>query len=45
MGRQRKMSRKVFVDTSAWIALINGDDTLHERSIEIIKQLYTILIQ
>ena len=40
MGRQRKMPKGVFVDTVAWVALINDKDTFHKRSIEIIKQLY-----
>jgi hypothetical protein len=40
MERQRKMTRKVFMDTSAWIALINDSDALHKQAIEIIEQLY-----
>ena|SRR2546428_12615939 len=31
--------KRVFVDTAAWIALINEDDDLHTRAHEVLKQL------
>lgn len=31
--------KKVFVDTAAWIALINEDDDLHTKAHEVLKQL------
>jgi predicted nucleic acid-binding protein len=31
--------RKIFVDTAAWIALLNKDDTLHTRAQRIMKRL------
>ena len=33
------LMRKVFVDTAAWIALINVDDRLHEQAETIMAQL------
>ncbi len=30
---------KVFIDTSAWIALVNKSDKLHQKSIEVQKKL------
>ena len=32
---------KVFVDTAAWLALINRDDDLHNQAIQIKNQLQT----
>jgi len=31
---------KVFVDTVAWVALLNRDDNLHDRALEVLQQLY-----
>ncbi len=31
---------KVFVDTVAWVALLNRDDNLHDRAREVLQQLY-----
>ncbi|MGH9937408.1 MAG: type II toxin-antitoxin system VapC family toxin [Blastocatellia bacterium] len=31
--------KKVFVDTAAWIALINEDDDLHTKALEILEHL------
>jgi len=33
------MSEKAFVDTAAWIALINRDDALHEQAKTVVAQL------
>ncbi len=30
---------QIFVDTAAWIALLNADDSLHTRAWEILKEL------
>ncbi|WP_448570701.1 type II toxin-antitoxin system VapC family toxin [Trichothermofontia sp.] len=34
------MNEKVFVDTVAWIALLNQDDALHQQASTILEQLY-----
>jgi len=39
MGRQRKMNENIFVDTSAWIALIDHSDTLYEQAKKVMDQL------
>lgn len=39
MGHQKKMNEKTFVDTAAWIALINHRDQLHEQAKAVMNQL------
>lgn len=39
MGHRKKMNEKIFVDTVAWIALINKRDQLHEQAKTVMNQL------
>jgi predicted nucleic acid-binding protein len=39
IGHRKKMSEKAFIDTAAWIALINRDDALHEQAKAVMDQL------
>lgn len=39
MVRRKEMNEKIFVDTAAWIALINRDDILHEQAKAVMRQL------
>jgi predicted nucleic acid-binding protein len=33
------MTRPVFIDSAAWIALLHGGDGLHSRAVEVYRQL------
>jgi uncharacterized protein len=39
--KSRKNARAVFLDTNGWLALLNEDDTLHERAHLLWKELGT----